>query len=139
MNAYFVIYDQFVNIVSDNDYGIEKEQITEPEEVIEGMKDQFIDNLKEGLIRATEYTYEIKSRETITINGWEMCKYTGAIKLTHDSPLDYESAAFVAYGLIKDGYPVYFAVVEKPDGKNPIDIEAMADKIARTFREYTDE
>ena len=64
---------------------------------------------------------------------------SGSTLLIADFPLDYESANFVAYSVIKDGYPVYFAVVENPDGENPIDINAMADKIAKTFREYSED
>ena len=33
------------------------------------------------------------------------------------------------------GYPVYFAVVEDPLGDESADLEEMADKIAKTFRD----
>lgn len=40
---------------------------------------------------------------------------------------------------MKDGYPVCFMVIDKPDGPEQIDIEEMAGKTAKTFREYSED
>ena len=94
---------------------------------------------RNGLIFADDYTVEVANSENKKVNSWDMCKVSGSIKLSCEFPLDYESVDFVAYSLIKDGFPVYFAVVENPAGDNPIDLGSMADKIVKTFREYSED
>ncbi len=136
--SYAVIYDQYLERSSDEYYDIDLKNITKAEDVLENMKKQTAACLESILHRADEYAVRIDSKENVTVNGWEMCKQKGAIELTHQFPLPYESADFVAYSLIKDGYPIYIMVIDKPDGTDRIDIEEMADKIAKTFREYED-
>lgn len=139
MSSYFVIYDQYVDISSEKQYEVKLDEIKAAKDVINGMSKQMAATAKNGLIFAHEYNVEATNSEDVKVNSWDMCKTIGKINLTSKYPLDYESANFVAYSVIKDGYPVYFAVVEKPDGENPIDINAMADKIAKTFREYSED
>lgn len=139
MASYFVIYDQYVDISSEKQYEVKLDEIKAAKDVIGGMSKQMSATSMKGLSYADEYNVEVTSTEDVKVNSWDMCKTTGKINLIADFPLDYESANFVAYSVIKDGYPVYFAVVENPDGENPIDINAMADKIAKTFREYSED
>lgn len=139
LNSYFVIYDQYLEGSSDTLYEVKPDAIKGAQDVIGGMSKQMVALAKSGLIYADEYNVEVTSTEDVKVNSWDMCKTTGKINLTCQYPLDYESANFVAYSVIKDGYPVYFAVIERPDGENPIDINAMADKIAKTFREYSED
>lgn len=139
MGSYFVVYDQYVDISSETQYGVDKNSITDAGDVIGAMAEQMAATCRKGLIYADEYSVEVTKSESQKVNSWDMCKVTGTIKLSCEYPLDYESADFVAYSLIKDGYPVYFAVVENPAGENPIDLGNMADKIAKTFREYSED
>lgn len=136
--SFAVIYDQYVDRTSDMQYEIDLQKITAAEDVLDNMKKQTASCLMGILHRADEYNVRVDSKEDVTVNGWEMCKQKGAIELTHRFPLPYESANFVAYSLIKDGYPIYIMVIDKPDGSKRIDIEEMADKIVKTFREYED-
>ncbi len=137
-SSYAVIYDQYLERSSDTYYGVDLKNILKAEDVIENMSKQTAACLEGILKRADEYTVTVDSKENVTVNGWNMCKQKGSVKLTHRFPLPYESADFVAYSLIKDGYPIYIMVIDKPDGTDRIDIEQMADKIAKTFREYSE-
>jgi len=133
--GYFVIYDQYVDISSNNTYGINHTTIKNAEDVIDVMKPQFIDTALNGFIYADDYDYVITSKENKIINGYNMTKFKGKFTLTSEWPLDYNQADFVGYSLLKDGYPIYFAVVDVPNGENRINIEEMADKIVKSFRE----
>lgn len=139
MGSYFVVYDQYVDVSSEKEFGVDKNSISTAEDVIEAMSKQMAATCQNGLIFADEYTVETTKSETVKVNSWDMCKVNGSIKLSCEFPLDYESVEFVAYSLVKDGFPVYFAVVENPAGENLIDLGAMADKIAKTFREYSED
>lgn len=136
-NSYAVLYDQYVDTTSDTYYEIDLNDFSSAEDVVENMAKQTASCLMGILARADEYSVKVNSKENVTVNGWDMCKQKGAIELTHRFPLPYQSADFVAYSLIKDGYPIYIMVVDKPDGPKRIDIEEMADKIVKTFREYS--
>ena len=135
MGSYFIIYDQYVEGASNEGYGIDLSTITKAEDVIEGMKKQMADTCSEGLSYAEDYSVEIEESENVKVNSWDMCKTKGKINLSCSFELDYNSANYVAYSVIKDGYPVYFAVVEDPDEPLDEDLEALADKIAKTFRD----
>ena len=137
-SSFVILYGQFVNNVSDKDYGVDLEKISSAEDIFPNMNKQIVANIDGTIAHADEYVIEVDSTENVTINGWAMCKQEGTIKLTYKYSLPYESTSFVAYSVIKDGYPVYFLVVDKPDGTDRIDIEQMADKIAKTFREYSE-
>lgn len=139
MESYFVVYDQYVDISSEKEFGVDNNSIKKPDDVIGAMSKQMAATCRNGLIFADEYSVEIAKSESKKINSWDMCKVTGTIKLSCEFPLDYESVNFVAYSLIKDGFPIYFAVVENPAGEKSIDIGNMADKIAKTFREYSED
>lgn len=139
MGSYFVVYDQYVDISSEKEFGVDNNSIKKPDDVIGAMSKQMAATCRNGLIFADEYSVEIAKSESKKINSWDMCKVTGTIKLSCEFPLDYESVNFVAYSLIKDGFPIYFAVVENPAGEKSIDIGNMADKIAKTFREYSED
>lgn len=137
--SFAVLYDQYVDRTSDLYYSIDPQKIKSAEDVIENMGKQTASCLMGILHRADQYSVRVDSKENVTVNGWEMCKQKGAIELTHRFPLPYESADFVAYSLIKDGYPIYIMVIDKPDGPKRINIEEMADKIAKTFRECSED
>lgn len=139
MGSYFVVYDQYVDISSEKEFGVDKDSTLKSEDVIGNMSKQMAATCQNGLIFADDYSVEIANKENKKVNSWDMCKVSGSIKLSCEFPLDYESVDFVAYSLIKDGFPVYFAVVENPAGDNPINLGAMADKIAKTFREYSED
>lgn len=137
-SSYAVLYDQYLERSSDSYFEIDPTKITSAADVLDQMKIQTAACLNGILIRADEYSVRVDSKENVTVNGWEMCKQKGAVELTHKFPLAYDSADFVAYSLIKDGYPIYIMVIDKPDGSERIDIEQMADQIAHTFREYSE-
>ena len=139
MGSYFVVYDQYVDISSEKEFGVDKNSISNADDVIGAMSKQMAATCRNGLIFADDYKVEVANSENKKVNSWDMCKVSGSIKLSCEFPLDYESVDFVAYSLIKDGFPVYFAVVENPAGDNPIDLGTMADKIAKTFREYSED
>ena len=134
-DGYFVIYDQYVDISSNNTYGINHTTINNTEDIIDVMKPQFIDTALNGFIYADNYDYVITSKENKIINGYNMTKFKGKFTLSSEWPLDYNQADFVGYSLLKNGYPIYFAVIDVPNGENRINIEEMADKIVKSFRE----
>lgn len=136
MKGYFVIYDQYVDLSSNNQYGIDYTTIKNTEDIMDVMKPQFIDTALNGFIYADDYDYVITSKENKIINGYNMTKFKGKFTLTCEWPLDYNQATFVGYSLLKNGYPIYFAVIDVPNGENRINIEEMADKIVKSFREY---
>lgn len=138
LGSYFVIYDQYVDISSEGQFGVELNAIKTAEDVIDTMKNQMAATSLNGLIFADEYNVVAEKSEMIKVNSWDMCKTTGTIRLSCEYPLGYESVKFVACSVIKDGYPVYFAVVENPAGEDSVDLDAMANKIAKTFREYSE-
>lgn len=141
MENYFVVYDQYEDATSEFIYEVDKSKIATPSDVIEGMKKQFIAACSYGLINASSYEFDA-SYENVNINGWDMAKFIGTFELKYetDNPqVDYTSAKFVGYSLIKDGCPVYFVVVDIPSKGGEDNIEEIADKIAKTFREYSEE
>lgn len=141
MDGYFVVYDQYEETTSEFIYEVDKDQISKPSEVLEGMKKQFIAACSYGLIKAPDYDFTVEY-EDVKINQWDMSKFSGVLELkfeVENPQVDYTSVDFVGYSLIKDGCPVYFVVIDIPT-KNGVDnIEQMADKIAKTFREYTED
>lgn len=137
MNGYFVISDQYVDPSTKIEYGIDYTTIKSSNDVIDIMKPQFIANASttSGLIYADSYDYVITSKENVKINGYDMTKFSGEFKLECEWPLEYNSAKFVGYSLLKNGYPIYFAVIEQPNEENKINLEEMANKIVKSFRE----
>ena len=141
MENYFVVYDQYEETTSEFIYEVDKNSIKEPSDVINGMKKQFISACSYGLINASSYEFDA-SYENVNINQWDMSKFTGTFELiyeTENPDVDYTSAKFVGYSLIKEGCPVYFVVVDIPSKGGEDDIEEIADKIAKTFREYSED
>jgi len=132
----YVIYDQFVAGASDTKYKIDSTQITKPDQVIEGMKDQFKNTATNQLPLSSKIDYVISKKKNVTINGWDMCRYEGEFHLDEDISLKDAKAPFVAYGIIKDEHPFYFIVVDTTENHDKIkDIGVLADKIAKTFRD----
>lgn len=140
MENYFVIYDQYKEPSSILNYDVDISKITDASNVIEGMEKQFINACEEGLINADEYTFTI-TKENKTVNGYKMSRFEGTFELKYEienPDVDYTNAKFTGYSLIKDGCPVYFVVVDIPSEGGVDDVGAMADKIAKTFREYSE-
>lgn len=137
MNGYFVIYDHYVDPATQIEYGIDYTTIKSSNDVMDIMKPQFIANAKTtgGLIYADNYDYTITSKENININGYNMTKFKGQFILSAEFKIDYNTAEFVGYSLLKNGYPIYFAVIEQPNEENKINLEEMANKIVKSFRE----
>ena len=77
----YVIYDQFVAGTSDTKYKIDPTQITKPDQVIEGMKDQFKNTATNQLPVSIKLDYVISKKKNVTINGWDMCRYEGEFTL----------------------------------------------------------
>lgn len=135
-NGYFVIYDQYVDLSTQNEYGIDYTTIKNSTDVIDVMKPQFIANATTtgGLIYADNYDYVITSKENVKINGYDMTKFYGEFKLECEWTLEYDSAKFVGYSLLQNGYPIYFAVIEQPNDEKNINIEDIANKIVKSYR-----
>ncbi len=136
---YFVLYGAYTDPGSQLLYGVDITKISVASDVLEEMSEQLCWTSREGLIRADNYSMEIANKEEITVNGWDMCRYEGKVLLTSEFTLAYDSADFAAYTVIKDGYPVFFAVFDDPKVEEDVDIVAIADKIAKTFREYEED
>lgn len=142
MENYFVIYDQYKEPSSMLNYDVDISKITDASNVIEGMEKQFINACEEGFINADEYAFSITKKEDKTINGYKMSRFEGTFELKYeiDNPdVDYTSTTFTGYSLIKGGCPVYFVVVDVPSAGGVDDVSTMADKIAKTFREYSED
>lgn len=142
MKNYFVIYDQYKDPSSKLNYGVDISKITSASNVIEGMEIQFAEACEEGLIIADEYRFTLTKKEDKQINAYQMSRFEGTMELVYkiDNPdVEYTSVSFVGYSLVKDGCPVYFVVVDIPTEGGVDDIGTMADKIARTFREYSED
>lgn len=142
MDNYFVIYDQYKEPSSMLNYDVDISKITDASNVIEGMEKQFINACEEGFINADEYAFSITKKEDKTINGYKMSRFEGTFELKYeiDNPdVDYTSTTFTGYSLIKGGCPVYFVVVDVPSAGGVDDVSTMADKIAKTFREYSED
>ena len=134
-----VVYDHYLDGATSEKYNVNLESITSADKVLEGMKNQVINACSEALIRADEITFEINKSESKTVNGKNMCRYEGKFLLNHKYPLDYNEANFVAYSMIKDNCPVYFVVIDITSEQANADIANTADKIAKTFREYSED
>ena len=133
--SYYVLWDAYLDTTSQIEYGVDISKITKPSEIIKNMENQFLTVATDPLIRADKYDYEIVSQKDVKINGYDMTKFKGKFILTHEWKIDYNEADFVGYSIIKDGKPLYFVVVDIPTGENRINIEEMADKIAKSFRD----
>ena len=91
-------------------------------------------------MRGDNYSFEIESQDTITINGYEMCKYMG--KHTFNYEREPRSCKWVAYvtQLKSNGAYVYWIVLENfhlNDNEQSLDktIEEHAYKMACSLRE----
>lgn len=135
LGSYFVIYDQYVDPASKINYEITVENIKGASDIWTEMKSQILANAKNGLIRALDYDIVISQSEDVKINSWTMNKVEGKITLSSSYEIDYNEAKMAGYGLIKDGFPIYFIVVEKPNGNTPIDVGMMAERIANSFKD----
>lgn len=134
--TYAVIYDSYLDPSSQLLYEVELENIKLPEDIFVQMEKQIVANCATCLVSASTYTLNISKKENVTINGWDMCRVEGSIHLEEEYKLSYNDASFVAYGLLKDGYPAYFIAMDIPDGEGEhIDLGNLADRIARTFRD----
>mgnify|MGYP003300822225 CR=1 FL=1 len=83
-----------------------------------------------------DFEFEITSKETVNVNGYEMCKYTG--KHTFASRKDNYEMNFVAYATRLKGNDavVYWMVLDETDDQILSDvIESHADKMAQTLHE----
>lgn len=134
--GYFIIYDQYVDIATEVQYNIDYRAIKSSNDVIDIMKPQFIANatVVGGLIYADSYDYTIKSKENVNINGYNMTKFKGYFTLSAEFKLSYNTAQFVGYSLLENGYPIYFAVIENPAEEKSINIDDVADKIIKSYR-----
>lgn len=141
MNDYIVIYDQYDELGSTSLYDVDVNKITKPSEVIEGMRKQFISACSFRMERASDYDFDIEY-EDVKVNEWDMSKFTGVFHLIYEvenPQVDYTSATFAGYSVIKDGCPVYFVVIDIPSEGGVDNVEEVADKIAKTFREYSED
>lgn len=137
----YVIYDTYLNRTSEDDYEVDLDSIKSADQVIEGMAKQFVATGMGCLPFSMKREYEIIKKENVSINGWDMCRYEGKFILDDDPSVQIKDkkAYFVAYTVIKDGFPIYFAVVDESDAQEQSAIVAeLADKIAKTFRRYED-
>ena len=64
-DGYFVIYDQYVDLSSKNEHGIDYTTIKSTDDIMDVMKPQFIANARTvgGLVYADNYDYKITSKE----------------------------------------------------------------------------
>lgn len=138
VDDYFVIYGHYVDPSSEVEFGIKLSNI-QTSSVLEEMAEQFLWTSQGGLIWADKYSMNIEAKEEITVNNWDMCRYEGQVLLQSEYTLDYNTADFAAYTVIKDGYPIFFAVFDDPEEDEDVNIGEIADKIAKTFREYEEE
>ena len=137
----YVIYDTYLNRTSEDIYEVDLDSIKSADQVIEGMAKQFVATGMWRLPFSMKREYEIIKKENVSINGWDMCRYEGKFILDDDPLVQIKDkkAYFVAYTVIKDGFPIYFVVVDESDAQEQSAIVAeLADKIAKTFRRYED-
>lgn len=83
-----------------------------------------------------DFEFEITSKETVNVNGYEMCKYTG--KHTFASRDNSFEMNFVAYATRLKGNDavVYWMVLDETDDQSLSEIiESHADKMAQTLHE----
>lgn len=83
-----------------------------------------------------DFEFEITSKETVNVNGYEMCKYTG--KHTFASRDNNFEMNFVAYATRLKGNDavVYWMVLDETDDQSLSEvIESHADKMAQTLHE----
>lgn len=135
LGGYYVVWDAYLDTTSVSNYGVDISKIGKSSQIIDGMREQFLTVATDPLIRADKYDYTITDQKDIKINGYEMTKFNGKFTLTHKWVIDYNEADFVGYSIMKDSKPLYFVVVDIPTGENRINIEEMADKIAKSFRD----
>lgn len=129
-----IIYDQFLEGASETDFKIDPSTIKTPDQIIDGMKAQFLSTAT-GELPVSDYDYEIKKKENVKVNDWDMCRYEGIFILKNTSIKD-NKASFVAYSVIKENHPVYFVVIDKSyEQTHGQELGPLADKIAKTFRD----
>lgn len=135
----YVIYDTYLEPTSRIRYEVNLENIKSADQVVEGMEKQFLSTGMCLLPLSKTEDYEIIKKENVKVNEWDMCRYEGKFIL-EDNPriqIKDKKAHFVAYTVIKDGYPIYFVVVDESDAQEQAAVVGeLADKIAKTFREY---
>lgn len=135
LDDYFVIYDHYVKGGTET-FDIDIQDIENVADVMTVMATQAAQTMSVGLIRADTYTVSVDYQEEQIIGSWDMCYFEGNVHLEYFRDLAYEDAKFVGYSVIKDDYPIYFAVVDSTEDQS-MDIEEMKElayKIATTFR-----
>jgi len=135
----YVIYDTYLTKTSNRKYKVDLDKIIVAEHVLDEMKGQFLYTGMRFLPSSEGNDFEIIKKDNVKINGWKMCRYEGNFLLAEDTEIELKDkkAYFVAYSLIMDGCPIYFVVVDKSDSQNQSALVGqLADKIAKTFREY---
>ena len=95
-------------------------------DVMDGYRNQDFDN----------FDFTVEEKESVEINGYEMCKYTGKHTYTYqDEPME---ISYVAYAtkLNANGAYVYWMVIDDSDDQSLTKtIEKHADKMATTLSE----
>lgn len=88
------------------------------------------------------FEFNVSNKETVTVNGYEMCKYTGKHTFTIDTYSDEGTIDcemnFVAYAtkLNGNGVYVYWMVLDESEDQSlSKTIEEYADKMAKTLHE----
>jgi hypothetical protein len=133
----FVIYGEYVNRSSEERNGVTIDEITKASDVFISMEPQICFSIGSALTFADQKELIIEKSEDVTINGWDMCRYEGEMKLSNSNhKISWDSVKFVGYGIIKDGCPVFFVVVDGTKDQTATGLGELADKIAKTFREY---
>lgn len=82
------------------------------------------------------FEFSVANKETVTVNGYEMCKYTGKHTFTVNGEND--EMNFVAYAtkLNGNGAYVYWMVLDESEDQSLTEtIEEYADKMAKTLSE----
>lgn len=136
-DAYSIVFDHYVEGVSDTQFGVSGGGFDRSNQVLEKMKKQVLATFSNALDKKNCYDFEIDTKLGAMRNGHNMCRYEGRVLFFNDDPGLYQDTRFVSYGFLEDGYPIYFAVIENPEnGKDrDLDIGGLADEIAWSFRD----
>ena len=98
------------------------------------MKAQYIGHRK-------NFKFEVDSKENVTINGYDMCKFIGTHTYNEYGKDDVFSKKFVAYATRtkSTGAYVYWMVIEDSEKVMKIgELEDLGKKMAESFREETE-
>lgn len=139
--GYNVVYGDFCPGVSDYDFGINLEQITDAVSALTIMKPQIINSCSDIMDDSTSCEMIIESQTEKTVNGYNAIKIDGHFELDNENwTMEYNQARFSGYMVMKDNkYPVYIMLIEDPTSDIKVtaaDMSEMSDKIAVTVRDY---